>query len=151
MNENEKLLADIKSTVDAIKAIKSGEPTEKPEVEEVVETPVAPVEEKPAEEVEKKEVEVEDKKEEVAEPVVEEPAVEPVVEPAKETEKSVSAEVLDSVKQIAEVVGALAKEVKALKEAKTARKGVMPAEEVEEKVEDKDEMLKKEAAYIFGK
>jgi hypothetical protein len=163
--KDEALLKDVKETLSAIEALKTGKVEEKKE--EVVEAPaveaVVPADEKKDDVVEEANVEVvEDKKELEVEPAaaadeakVEEPA--PVVEEKNEEVDFVKSadlnETLSAIKALAEQMKSIVEDVAALKAAKSTKKSVMPAEEAaEDAVEDTDDeqsKLKKQAAYIF--
>lgn len=157
MTDEQKLLADVKSTLDAMDALKSGKPTKKSEeveeaaAEEVVEE--VATEEVAAEETEKSE-EVETTKEEApAEEAAEatEEVVEEVVEEEVVEEKSATPQIVEAIAQLTKVVGGLAQDIEALKASKSTRKSVMPAEKQAEQVEvSKEAKTIAEMNYIFG-
>ncbi len=178
MNSNDSnLLEEVKDTLNAIKALKNGEPTVEPvkEAEEVTEEVVkdeAVEETKDAKEEVKAETAVEVVEEVTEEKIEEADATKEDQTPSKdeeateeETEKSVEDvqtsefaqasdvnTLLDAVKELTSYVTTLSESVEAIKSAKTSRKGIMPETEVKEEAENSEESkLKKQANYVFGK
>jgi hypothetical protein len=171
MSEDKSLLEKVNKTLEAITALKTGEPTQK--VEEVAE-----VKDEAVEEVKAESTETEAKETEAAEEVAEveavaeateageeevskedegkEASVETPVVKAAEVKVDVSAQisekVLEAVTGLASVVKGLAQDVEALKNAKTSKKSVMPDEVKSEEAQEDTEQAKalKHANYIFG-